>query len=200
MLGHGAFGKVRLDSAGRALKYVDLNNGTLAFHEARILRAVRGVSGVPRLHRVEKRADCVVLTMDYRGVELKKGQCTPSRLLREVGRTLDRIHALGIVHRDIKPANILLHPVHGLTLCDFGLATDASKVPLFSRAGTCGWRPPPLLSPKARDVWQLLLVAKWLCDSWCYSKCAADLGSGSSPCAALTDKYAFWASMSSERT
>jgi serine/threonine protein kinase len=31
-------------------------------------------------------------------------------------------HARLIIHRDLKPQNLLIHPVHGLKICDFGLA------------------------------------------------------------------------------
>jgi len=35
---------------------------------------------------------------------------------------LHACHSVGIIHRDIKPQNILIHPVDGLKICDFGLA------------------------------------------------------------------------------
>jgi len=35
-------------------------------------------------------------------------------------------HARLIIHRDLKPQNLLVHPVHGLKICDFGLARAVS--------------------------------------------------------------------------
>ncbi|CAK0862360.1 unnamed protein product [Prorocentrum cordatum] len=35
-------------------------------------------------------------------------------------------HARLIIHRDLKPQNLLVHPVHGLKICDFGLARTLS--------------------------------------------------------------------------
>jgi len=35
-------------------------------------------------------------------------------------------HARLIIHRDLKPQNLLIHPVHGLKICDFGLARTLS--------------------------------------------------------------------------
>ena len=197
MLGVGGFGKVHLDSKGHALKCIADEHRAMALHEARILRLGRGVAGVPRLYGVRVSDDGVVLRMDYRGPALTRGSCTPGRLRKEVGRTICQLHSLGIVHRDIKPANILVHPNHGLTLCDFGMATDASKAADTSVAGTAGWRAPIGLDARSRDVWQLLLVAKWLSGAWCFRRCAADLVASGAPSPSLTDKYAFWANMSS---
>jgi serine/threonine protein kinase len=33
-------------------------------------------------------------------------------------------HTHRIIHRDLKPENLLIHPVHGLKICDFGLARN----------------------------------------------------------------------------
>ena len=44
------------------------------------------------------------------------------RILRPIMEALDRVHQAEIVHRDISPDNILLHPMGGAKLLDFGAA------------------------------------------------------------------------------
>lgn len=48
------------------------------------------------------------------------------RLLCEVARGLDGIHAAGVAHRDIKPANVLLDG-EAVVLADFGLCLEAMR-------------------------------------------------------------------------
>jgi hypothetical protein len=48
------------------------------------------------------------------------------RVLDELAKALDSVHARGVVHQDVKPANILIDDATGqLFLCDFGLARAA---------------------------------------------------------------------------
>ena len=44
------------------------------------------------------------------------------RILRPIMDALDRVHQAGIVHRDISPDNIILEPMGGAKLLDFGAA------------------------------------------------------------------------------
>jgi serine/threonine-protein kinase len=80
------------------------------------------------------------------------------RVLIQVARTLDHVHASSVAHRDIKPANILLDRNHAdrVFLCDFGLARDldvATPEQLRDGAGTPLYMPPErLLRLKADEV------------------------------------------------
>jgi serine/threonine protein kinase len=69
-------------------------------------------------------------------------------------------HSLSIIHRDLKPQNILVHPVDGLKICDFGLARTFSRTvhKYTPEVVTLWYRGPELLlgHPQygpALDIW-----------------------------------------------
>lgn len=62
-----------------------------------------------------------------RYVALRGGRLTPEetfRLLRPVMDALAQVHDAGMVHRDISPDNIILHPMGGAKLLDFGAVRE----------------------------------------------------------------------------
>ena len=93
-------------------------------------------------------------------------------VLRQVGRALEKAHALGIVHRDVKPGNVFLVDAGGDLLAkvlDFGIAKQFE--PLARSVTTTGvivgspayMSPEQILDPRGvdfrSDLWALAVVA-----------------------------------------
>jgi predicted Zn-dependent protease len=61
---------------------------------------------------------------------LRAGPLPPQEaaaLVRDLARTLTKVHAAGVIHRDLKPANVILEASSGRPrITDFGLARDRS--------------------------------------------------------------------------
>lgn len=64
----------------------------------------------------------------------------PEALLRDLLGALAHVHAAGIVHRDVKPANVLMDPVNGPRLTDFGIARPSEATALTSTGLVIGTR------------------------------------------------------------
>jgi len=89
-------------------------------HEASVLRALEGVSGIPRI--VEHLADRFFEIEYHEGIHVH--ECPPERLTREVfGRLVDlvdRMHARRVVHLDLRQRkNILIDPQGFPVIVDF---------------------------------------------------------------------------------
>src|SRR5262245_59024777 len=68
-------------------------------------------------------------------------------IIRAVAQALDYAHSQQLLHRDLKPANILMDPVRGPLLSEFGLAklmSDHSLSQSSSIVGTPHYIPPEI--------------------------------------------------------
>ncbi|MDR1118582.1 MAG: protein kinase [Bifidobacteriaceae bacterium] len=91
------------------------------------------------------------------------GEAEVAEVARQLGETLDQVHALGVVHRDLKPSNILVRaeePRLDLALADFGtvVAQQQLSFEVRSMAGTWGYAAPEVrhnVVAPASDWWAL---------------------------------------------
>jgi serine/threonine-protein kinase PpkA len=58
------------------------------------------------------------------------------KVVKDMARALDYIHAVGIIHCDVKPENILFRGDGTAVLTDFGIALELSERPSISAKGT----------------------------------------------------------------
>ena len=104
---------------------------TTIIREINILQTLQGCKHIIRLLSVEWHTDeSVTIFMEYITTSLRAhlNTTTPypievykiKLMLQDILRGLDYCHSRQIMHRDVKPENIMLHPVKGLVLVDFG--------------------------------------------------------------------------------
>jgi tRNA A-37 threonylcarbamoyl transferase component Bud32 len=122
------------------------------FDEARTLAQVRSPYVVALLD-VQPRHRLIALELCKGGnlrLAMRRGLVGPPdvpRILSELSRALDAVHAAGAVHRDVKPANILVRtPFRGssVALADFGLAAGPGPKSAGANAGTLRYLAPEL--------------------------------------------------------
>lgn len=143
-------------------------------HEARAAREVEHPHLVPVLDAGESEGRHYLATSYVSGgsleSRLERGERLESaevvRVVLEIGRGLDALHAAGLVHRDVKPSNILLDEHGTATLTDFGLARGPAYTVLTQPGmvmGTIDYLAPELVrgesATPASDLYALGCVA-----------------------------------------
>jgi hypothetical protein len=152
--------------------------------EARTMASL-SYEDVAVVYGVEEWRGTPLLVMEYLGggtlsQRLRRGRLEDGEaasLLRQLARSLARVHARGLYHGDIKPSNIGFTPEGAPKLLDFGLARALSLDTSDGREAD-GRALPPLggtwayLAPEVRagaapgpglDLWALGVV---LCEAW----------------------------------
>lgn len=122
--------------------------------EAKRLARFRGTPGVTEVYDVVIENNTAYIVMEFlEGETLKRylereGRIAPERavsMMLPIIRTLDQVHAQGLLHRDISPDNIFLTSSGEVKLIDFGAArqaTSTSHSKSLSVIVTPGYAPP----------------------------------------------------------
>ena len=180
IVGVGAMGRVyrATDSLSGQLVAIKRIKARFSRDRAVMARFVREAEAVSRLSHPNL-VSIVAQGDDYVVMELVDGESLEDRIARvqrldpraavrilaDVARALDYIHAQGIVHRDVKPSNLLLPERGGVKVTDFGIA-HLSWAPMTRSGELIGT--PAFMAPEqirgndvspATDVYALGLVA-----------------------------------------
>ena len=105
--------------------------------EAKALAKFEGNSAIVGIKSFFEENDTAYIIMEYvkgtsleRYVAIRGGRVSfdeTTRLLQPVMDALAKVHDAGMVHRDISPDNIILHPMGGAKLLDFGAVRDVES-------------------------------------------------------------------------
>ena len=105
--------------------------------EAKRLARFRGTPGVTEVYDVVIENNTAYIVMEFlEGETLKRylereGRIAPERavsMMLPIIRTLEQVHAQGLLHRDISPDNIFLTSSGEVKLIDFGFGKNVNEV------------------------------------------------------------------------
>lgn len=167
-----------------AIKFIRADRLTLPRAHARFVEEARAMARVHHPHVVEVHAfgtveDTPYFVMQYvQGADLStllrqsEGHLPlrdAHRILVQLCRGLEAIHASGTVHRDLKASNVLIDPAGNALISDLGLARLAGtpRDPDGTVSGTLAYMAPEMLSGEhaarehsvVADVYALAVIA-----------------------------------------
>jgi serine/threonine-protein kinase len=173
MIGRGGFGTVWSGIGRRlkkrvALKVIrtpDAEAKQRVRREAKLLRMAQTPGVVNMIELIEAEDRMVLVTELVEGTSLADFRDPTPSFVVEVGiqiaRTLEELHAKGIVHADIKPANLIMTLEGRVVLIDLGTAQLKGEVSL-NLVGTPAYMAPELVrgrpAEERSDVWSLALI------------------------------------------
>lgn len=111
--------------------------------EARLAARLRH-QRIVTIHTYGEEEGCAYLTMQLvegptlHQVVQAEGPLPAQRaaeIVREIAYAIDAAHRQRVVHRDLKPSNVMIHPVEGPLVLDFGLAKDLGGDPTLTETG-----------------------------------------------------------------
>lgn len=160
-LGRGAMGVVYLArdlqlARQVAIKTIQVDRGMAEEHRqamrVRFFREARAAAGLVHpniitIHQIGEDSGQPYIVMEYiDGISMdqaiRPGSGWSVRLLldglRQVAGALDYAHSRGLVHRDVKPANILIGPMAGFKVADFGIVKILDEEAMTQTGATMG--------------------------------------------------------------
>lgn len=183
ILGEGGMGVVYRAEDTRlrrpvAIKFLARNLLSDKVAKSRFLREARAASKIDHpntctIHEISETEDGqpYIVMAYYEGESLKErleeGALDveeATRIFREVGAGLARIHRAEIIHRDVKPGNVFITDEGPIKILDFGIAKAAEDSILTRKGrliGTPGYMSPEQIRGEAdnrSDIWALAIL------------------------------------------
>ena len=132
-LGSGAFGKLYMGKhiytgVSVAIKLQSDDGAVIIQNEARILKLLLDVEGVPKIKTFGKQDGIYYMVIELLSKPAERffkniGIRDILSNMIELVRIIESVHNVGVIHRDIKPDNILFTKLRKICLIDFGLST-----------------------------------------------------------------------------
>ena len=153
--------------------------------EARFLNRLR-MEGIPEFYGYfEEPARRYFIMSYHQGINLeqrmlaqgKMSEAEVREIILKVCRILAYLHRKGVVYGDLKPSNLLVEPMGGIVLVDYGMAVEMAEMRKEKAfRGTLGYAPPECwhlqqkLSP-ATDIFSLGATLFYLLEGQNPGKC-----------------------------
>ena len=145
-LGSGAFGKLYMgkhiytgDSV--AIKLQSDDGAVIIQNEARILKLLLDVEGVPKIKSFGKQDGIYYMVIELLSEPVERffkniGIRDILSNMIELVRIIENVHNIGVIHRDIKPGNIMITPDGKVKVTDFGIVSLQNEESDITKTGS----------------------------------------------------------------